>query len=141
MPDLISRWTVCSSLNLSFFHACPVLRPGTFLRVLITTLGGPLLFTVVSRGTCPSSGIHKQLQNRSYASLKSKYKGEKNVIGFEVWKTEFMHLKVKSVLQNMGFAFTLCSHPSLRLLPTGWHRWFISFLNDSLDLSVNWGHK
>ena len=44
------------------------------------------------------------------------------MIGFEVWKTEFMHLKVKSVLQNMGFAFTLCSHPSLRLLPTGWHR-------------------
>ena len=42
------------------------------------------------------------------------------MIGFEVWKTKFMHLKVKSVLHNMGFAFTLFVFISLLKAFTHW---------------------
>lgn len=60
---------------------------------------------------------------------KVKYKGEKNVIGFEVWKTEFMYLKVKSVLQNMGFAFTLFVFTSQLKAFTHWVAWVIYFIS------------
>lgn len=59
------------------------------------------------------------------------------MIGFAVWKTQFMHLKVKSVLQNMGFAVTPFVFTSQLKAFTHW----VAFLSDSLDLSVKWGQK
>lgn len=73
-----------------------VLFPSTFLRVQVTTLGGSLSFTYQEHTSSHRIG--------PILASKVKQKGEKNVIGFAVWKPQTYVARGQSALRKMGFA-------------------------------------